>query len=47
MRAIEQLRRKPVSGKNVRDKLFRRLISRGYSVGVASEAVSRYLADES
>lgn len=43
-RALRVLRSKSVSGRNVRDKLFRRLISRGFSVGVASEAVSRHLS---
>ena len=44
-RALRVLRSRHVSGPNVRDKLFRRLMSKGFSVSVASQAVSARLSE--
>lgn len=45
-RARQQLSRHPVHGDGARAKLFRRLISKGYSSSVASQAVHDYLEQQ-
>jgi regulatory protein len=41
--ALEVLRRHPPRGKDVRSSAFRKLVSKGYEVSIASKAVSRYI----
>jgi regulatory protein len=43
-RAVDLLKRKPPHSKNIRASAYRRLISKGYDMSVASKAVDLYMA---